>query len=161
MKNIYIIALLLGLSAFSCEKEEATPQSANTLSEETCGSQPATTTYNGVQLTFPTVFTPNNDGMNDVFLIRNFPGANSRKITVHNSSNVKVFEANPYQNDFNKDSNGKELPTGLYRYKLELDSQIYEGSVQLMRKNDDFCLKNCSAVTINVEDPVIQNNICK
>ena len=84
----------------------------------------------------PEGFSPNGDGINDVFEIvglSNYPNA---KITIINRWGSKVFEANPYQNNWNGSnyfgaSIGDKLPAGTYFYILDLGRDNPEGSQEI------------------------------
>lgn len=87
----------------------------------------------------PEGFSPNNDQINDLFIIRgieNYPGNN---IMIYNRWGNQVFEAAPYQNtwdgrsDHNVTVGGDELPTGTYFYILNLGdgSDVYKGTIYL------------------------------
>lgn len=68
------------------------------------------------------LFTPNNDGQNDFFII---PCLNSgdypqNALSVYNQWGDIVYEAAPYENDWAGTFNNKTLPTGTYYYVLNL-----------------------------------------
>jgi gliding motility-associated-like protein len=59
-------------------------------------------------------FSPNGDGINDVFVIQtiqNFPG---NRISIYNRWGNKVYEQTDYQNDWDGTFNGKDLPDDFY-----------------------------------------------
>ena len=69
----------------------------------------------------PTIITPNGDQFNDAFIVSclatgQYPG---NRLLVFNQWGDKVFEASPYQNDWEGTYNGEELPSGSYYYTLE------------------------------------------
>lgn len=65
----------------------------------------------------PTIITPNNDGINDAFVIPclaeddKFPNNN---VSIFNQWGDEVFRAAPYQNDWSGTYNGQDLPVGTY-----------------------------------------------
>jgi gliding motility-associated-like protein len=79
------------------------------------------------------VITPNNDGKNDVFEVKNLLDFPVRKLTVFNRWGKKVYSANPYNNDWN----GGNLAAGVYYFILEYDngvkSETKKGSFNLIR----------------------------
>ena len=90
-------------------------------------------------LTIPNIFTPNGDGVNDVFVIDgadNFPGS---KLIVFNRWGQKVFESEDYNSSGYWD--GKNAPDGVYYYvfyerrrvKGEITFTEHSGSVTIMR----------------------------
>ena len=60
----------------------------------------------------PNVFTPNNDGVNDTWVIKNLPAGS--RVTVHNRWGRKVLDADPYDNKWD----GEDLPAGIYLYEI-------------------------------------------
>lgn len=86
-----------------------------------------------LNLIFPNVFTPNGDGFNDYFVIKNIETLSQQKFVVINSTGQKVFEANNYQNNWD----GANLPDGAYFYVLETKvngkAQTTYGTVQIIR----------------------------
>ena len=87
----------------------------------------------------PEGFSPNGDGINDLFVIRgifNFP---DNTFVIFNRWGNKVFEASPYQNTWDGKCTiglqvgGNELPVGTYFYILDLKdgSDIFKGTIYL------------------------------
>lgn len=83
----------------------------------------------GCGLYVPNVFTPNGDGSNDNFEIRNLPA--NAKLVVTNRWGKQVFSSNNYQNDWN----GSDAIDGVYFYQLQVDGDKYTGWVEIMRGN--------------------------
>jgi gliding motility-associated-like protein/uncharacterized repeat protein (TIGR01451 family) len=97
--------------------------------------------------TFPTDFfipggfSPNGDGINDLFVIRGILNYPDNTIVIFNRWGAKVYETNHYQNTWDGRSNkglsvgGDLLPTGTYFYLLDLgdDSGVIKGTVYLNR----------------------------
>ena len=77
-------------------------------------------------LFIPDVFTPNNDGINDKWVIRGLAAYPNSKVVIINRWGNRVFEAAPYNNDwdgtnrFSPNIGGNELPVGTYYYILDL-----------------------------------------
>jgi len=84
-------------------------------------------------ITFPNVFSPNDDGTNDLFSIESLP-ENTEVLILNRWGNI-VFSSTNYQNNWNgKDNSGKELLDGVYTYKFKTQSgQIGHGFVHLVR----------------------------
>jgi gliding motility-associated-like protein len=61
-------------------------------------------------IVIPNVFTPNNDGYNDLFVIRNLMLYDVRIIVVKNRWGKTVYGSSNYNNDWN----GSNLPDGVY-----------------------------------------------
>lgn len=108
--------------------------------ETTDNDNPTETNKNVVEntlteskLVFPNVFTPNGDGANDYFVIKNLETLAQQKLVVVNASGQKVFEANNYQNNWD----ASNVPDGAYFYMLEtkIDGklQTFYGAIQIIR----------------------------
>ncbi len=90
-----------------------------------------------IDLEIPNVFTPNGDGFNDHFMIRN-PNQVNYLIDVYNRWGNLVFQGN--QNYFwNGTFNGEPAPTGTYFYVLKATTQDgtyskdFHGTVTILR----------------------------
>ncbi len=79
----------------------------------------------------PNVFTPNGDGSNDVFFIRNLPGAPAvNQLIISNRWGKEVFASKNYQNNWD----GEGVADGLYYYRLKVvDGDPITGWVEIMR----------------------------
>lgn len=85
-------------------------------------------------LHIPNVFTPNNDGINDVFEIKGLEHLSNNKITIFNVNGNEVYKSNSYKNDWN----GGGLNTGTYYYVLEIQMpngqwELFKGYVMILR----------------------------
>ncbi len=78
-------------------------------------------------LVIPNIFTPNGDGVNDVFYIRNKTEFTSVVIT--NRWGKEVFVSNDYQNNWS----GGDLADGVYYYRIKTAGQTFTGWVELLR----------------------------
>ncbi len=89
----------------------------------------------------PDGFSPNGDGINDLFVIRGVSNFPKNKIKIFNRWGNKVYEASPYINKWDGRSmfglrvGGNELPIGTYFYILDLmdGSDIFKGTIYLNR----------------------------
>ena len=91
-------------------------------------------------LFIPNSFSPNGDGVNDLFVItglKNFP---NHKISVFNRWEQKVFESKNYQNNWDGTpninyTNSDKLPSGVYFYVFEEEQggEIKKGFIYLTR----------------------------
>lgn len=87
----------------------------------------------------PEGFSPNDDLINDLFVIRGILYFPNNQFTVFNRWGVKVFEASNYQNTWdgtsqsNLNIGGDVLPVGTYFYVLDLGdgSDFYKGTIYL------------------------------
>jgi gliding motility-associated-like protein len=89
------------------------------------------------ELVIPTIFTPNNDGKNDSFVILNlqdyYPECN---VTIVNRWGSIVYESTGYENPWDGTFNGEALPFGTYFYRINLNDEekkSYSGSISIIR----------------------------
>lgn len=89
------------------------------------------------ELTPPTAFSPNNDGVNDEFVIPGLERFPEAELVVVNRWGGIVYQAKPYQNNWNGQSlNHKPLSEGTYYYLLYLDlanGKMITGNIALIR----------------------------
>lgn len=83
-------------------------------------------------------FTPNGDGINDLWLITNGNCLISAKAQVYNRYGSQVFESNDYKNTWDGTYKGKPLPDGTYyyviSYKLVNGKNVFlKGNVTILR----------------------------
>lgn len=85
------------------------------------------------RITIYNIITPNGDGYNDVFIIENIDKMVESHLVIFNRWGKKIFEASPYNNDW--DGNG--AADGAYFYILKYKSYFKEdevnGTVTIMR----------------------------
>jgi gliding motility-associated-like protein len=88
----------------------------------------------------PNGFSPNNDGMNDLFVIEGLEEYPDHSIKIYNQWGGIVFEAAPYKNDWNGTqeagaSMGDELTESTYFYLLDLGNgdKVLKGYIYLTR----------------------------
>ena len=75
----------------------------------------------------PNIFTPNNDGMNELFVIDG--ACKTYDFKLYNRWGRKVY-SNP---DYNNGFNGSDLPDGVYYYLINDGLIDYKGWVQILR----------------------------
>ena len=78
-------------------------------------------------LMIPNIFTPNGDGVNEVFFIRNMPDAT--EVIVSNRWGKQVYASKNYQNDWD----GGDTADGVYYYRIKAGGQSYSGWVEVLR----------------------------
>ena len=82
----------------------------------------------------PKFFSPNNDGKGDVWVFRNADNYIGCKISVFSRSGQVVYEASPYENNWDGTHNGKPLTNGDYYYNLVCDDgKKIAGAVRIIR----------------------------
>ncbi len=67
----------------------------------------------------PNTFTPNNDGINDTWIIQNLADYPNVRVQVFNRYGQTVFESKGYTKPWDGTMNGKSLPFGTYYYVIE------------------------------------------
>jgi len=75
----------------------------------------------------PNIFTPNNDGVNDVFYIRNLPAASN--IVITNRWGKEVYRSGDYKNDWS----GENSDDGVYYYRIRAGGQTFNGWLEIQR----------------------------
>ena len=86
-------------------------------------------------LNIPTVFTPNDDGVNDVWNI-GFVSSPNMRMEIYNEWGSLVFESNGYSVPWDgTNKNGKELPAAAYYFIIDLDDGIqpHTGTITIVR----------------------------
>lgn len=92
----------------------------------------------------PNVFTPNGDGTNDLFRIRNQEQYSTTSVTVFNRWGQKVYENANYQSDWNGTDfkTGKPLGDGVYFYVINMKDDAsgkelsFEGNVTIFTSSN-------------------------
>jgi gliding motility-associated-like protein len=95
--------------------------------EDGCGLSDTTKLYITVEsdnLEIPNVFTPNGDGTNDSWEIRNIDLHPEAIITIYNRFNKKIYEFRPSQGDWDGNVDGKPLEIGNYLYIIKLNGTL-------------------------------------
>jgi gliding motility-associated-like protein len=87
-----------------------------------------------IELDVPNVFTPNGDGINDYFEIKNLDSYISNELVIYNRWGRKVYEASNYNNQWD----GDNLNNGAYFYVLQCTglygTDEFIGSITIMGK---------------------------
>ena len=74
------------------------------------------------EIEVPNVITPNGDGVNDVFEIKNITKLKGSKLYIYNRWGSKVYSVENYQNDWD----GGDLPDGVYYWYIEYETYFRE-----------------------------------
>jgi gliding motility-associated-like protein len=83
----------------------------------------------------PNILTPNGDGFNDLWDLKEVPDIGNTKVSVVNRWGKTVFTADNYQHDWAGTFEGEPLPDGVYIYIIE-GSSFYDtlkGPMQIIR----------------------------
>jgi gliding motility-associated-like protein len=151
--NRVFIAFLL-LVSLSCEKRKLT----NDLCD--CAETPTELVIDTVTLTIPNIFTPNGDGVNDTWQIKNLNYFTNVSVKINDYGLFKktIFSSGSQNQNCDGTYNGKPLSDGKYHYEITIGNKTTKGSVCIysglntLPKNND-CLKNCIPY---VNDPLVQ-----
>ena len=86
-----------------------------------------------VELIIPNIITPNGDGINDIFVVKELEYYMSNKMAIFNRYGKRVFSQTNYQSDWD----GDNLRDGAYFYVLKAEGYFgtdeYRGSLTIMR----------------------------
>jgi len=85
----------------------------------------------------PNAFTPNRDGVNDIFLITGWE-IDKFQMFIFNRWGEKVFETNILSTGWDGSYSGKTLPPDVYVYRVDVtyltgDKEIFKGSLTLLK----------------------------
>ena len=133
-----------GLSNAAILNPVATPASTTTYSLRVTTSQGCIATDDVTITVVPycikpmNAFTPNGDGINDLWLITNGNCLSNARVQVYNRYGAKVFEDLDYKNNWDGTYNGKPLPDGTYYYVISfqlINSRVESktGNVTILR----------------------------
>jgi gliding motility-associated-like protein len=85
------------------------------------------------ELVIPEGFSPNNDGTNDKFILRNL-GKTTAEVSIFDRNGTVIFEAKDYQNNWDGRDHNKDLPIGTYFYIIRLsDGRKFTRSFTISR----------------------------
>ena len=69
----------------------------------------------------PNTFSPNGDGINDLWKIENLIYYPNHRLEIFNRNGQKLFESTNYNGEWDGTLKGKPLPSGTYYYIIDLD----------------------------------------
>ncbi|HRH50653.1 MAG TPA: gliding motility-associated C-terminal domain-containing protein [Panacibacter sp.] len=83
----------------------------------------------------PNAFSPNKDGINDVWNIQNLNTYPDATVAIFNRYGQKIYYSVGYTNPWNGTYNGKDLPVGTYYYIIDTKKTVkpFSGSVTILR----------------------------
>lgn len=84
-------------------------------------------------LQIPNAFSPNNDGINDTWVIKGLQGATNYTIHIFNRWGQRIYSSKGYSKAWDGNYNGKLLPVDTYYYVITVGARSYMGSVMLLR----------------------------
>jgi gliding motility-associated-like protein len=88
----------------------------------------------GFQIYPNNVLTPNGDGYNDTWKIKNIEFYPTNQIKIYNANGANVITFKDYKGDWDGKVNGIKLPTGTYYYMIDLadGSAIIKGFLTIL-----------------------------
>ncbi|HVW96023.1 MAG TPA: PKD-like domain-containing protein [Mucilaginibacter sp.] len=100
-----------------------------------CVSTDSTMIKVSPKIVIPNTFTPNNDGINDVWNIQGLVAYTDAVVDIFTRYGQKVYHSIGYDRPWDGLFNGKQLPTGVYYYVIDtkLYNQVLSGSITLLR----------------------------
>ncbi|AMR32175.1 hypothetical protein A0256_12455 [Mucilaginibacter sp. PAMC 26640] len=104
-------------------------------SAEGCNEHAGVTVTVVNDLVIPNTFTPNADGVNDLWIIQHLNALSNCTVQVYNRHGNIVYNSIGYALAWNGTLNGKALPAGVYYYLIDLKdgSGPLSGSVTIIR----------------------------
>lgn len=86
-------------------------------------------------IVIPNTFTPNGDGINDVWNITELPTYPGNTVTIYNRYGVKIYSSEGYIQSWDGTYNGEPAPAGTYYYVINarFPDMVYSGSITLIR----------------------------
>jgi gliding motility-associated-like protein len=89
----------------------------------------------GEKMFIPNAITPNGDGVNDVWRIKELAELTDNEVIIINRWGDEVFSASPYLNDWGGTYQGKPLPAGTYYYILKLNDldEVIDGNITIIK----------------------------
>ncbi|MDY0314994.1 MAG: gliding motility-associated C-terminal domain-containing protein [Bacteroidales bacterium] len=86
-------------------------------------------------LVFYNTITPNGDGENDTWIIKNIEKIPRNEVWIYNRIGNLIYYAKEYQNDWDGTYNGKDVPEGTYYYIVSTGTweEPYKGHITVIR----------------------------
>jgi gliding motility-associated-like protein len=106
------------------------PGTYNVRVSNSCGSatDQVTVTANDCTLYFPSAFSPNNDGRNDLFKALTYNNLKEFHLMVYSRDGQKIFDTRNYTKGWNGKFEGLEMAAGVYAWYCEYKTPGQSGS---------------------------------
>jgi len=85
------------------------------------------------EINIPNIITPNGDGFNDVFFIKNIDKLESSTLIIYNRWGKKIYEADNYKNDWDGAGSADGVYYYMLSYKTYFRTDKAQGTITLMR----------------------------
>ncbi|MEM7104638.1 MAG: T9SS type B sorting domain-containing protein [Bacteroidota bacterium] len=79
------------------------------------------------------LFTPNNDGVNDTWVISYLENIGDYSLIVWDRGGYKILESTAYSNDWDGTYKGNPVPEGTYWYSIRTSDTEYKGAITIKR----------------------------
>ncbi|RZL53083.1 MAG: gliding motility-associated C-terminal domain-containing protein, partial [Pedobacter sp.] len=137
----YSWAPTIGLDNLHIKNPRANPENTTTytltvIGEGGCIAQAKVRVVVLKEIFIPNVFSPNGDGKNDQWVIRNIADYIGTKVQIFNRYGQRVFHSDNFVTPWDGMLGGNQLPIGSYYYILDLANKSkkrYTGSVTILR----------------------------
>lgn len=100
-----------------------------------CVATDNVTVYVDLDIKIPDSFSPNGDGVNDLWQIQGLVGNSDAEVTVFNRNGQKVYHSKGYPKAWDGKLKNSDLPQGMYYYIIDTHSQarpVYRGSLLII-----------------------------
>ena len=83
----------------------------------------------------PNTFTPNNDGVNDTWVIKYLSSYPSSRVTIFNREGQEIYKTINNSEPWDGKYQGRNLPNGVYYYLVSVNNGLlkYSGSITILR----------------------------
>lgn len=122
-------------------------------SSNCCSSVNTYVDQSGISIEIPNFFSPNRDGINEVFIIPDLDPNTINKFQVFRGNEL-LFSKDQYKNDFEGvDSSGNTISDGFLKYILTVNQIEYTGEICMFRTEVHICDLTLCLLT-NFGDPI-------
>ncbi len=133
----YLWSPITHLSCYNCKTPEAFPVNTTTyyvtVTDEHGCSNIDSIIVNISPIIIPNAFSPNGDGVNDTWTIKNIENFPDNKIEIFNRWGKRCYYKKNYTNDWSGSFNNNPLPDGVYYYIVKIENKTFKGSVNIIR----------------------------
>lgn len=115
--------------------KETTTYTVRVISRDSCSDIHQVTVKVIKNLFIPNAFTPNEDGVNDNWVLRSIENYPKCKVEVFNRWGIRLFSSNGYKTPWDGKYSGQYVPLGAYTYVVDLGdgSPVQSGTVTVVR----------------------------
>jgi len=126
-KTLYTFLLISSLLfVYSCEDEE------HGLTNTLCGFPSTSFSNLDTPIYIPNVFTPNGDGINDIWKPVTIAQIEAYNFIIYNSLGIEVYSSS-ISYSWDGECNNEPCIDGEYNYSVSFDSQTATGGISLVR----------------------------